>query len=75
MKIEELFKKAEKFFNMNKKKREKKQEKKEKLEFLFEKKITSIKNKIKETNNIEKKDKFKKKLEILKKLRYKIEST
>ncbi len=61
MKIEELFKKAEKFFSIDKEKRDKK----EKLESLVEKKISSIKDKIKDADSKKKKEELEKKLEIL----------
>jgi len=72
MKIEELFKKVEKFFNMDKKKQKSKNGKRDKLKLSLEKKIVSKKAKIKETSSEDKKKILQKELKVLKKLRVKI---
>lgn len=74
MKIEELFKKVEKFFNMDKEKQVKKYDKRDKLKLSLNKKILSIKSKIKETANSDKKAELKREMKALKKLRIKIKS-
>ena len=74
MKIEELFKKVEKFFNMDKEKQVKKYDKRDKLKLSLNKKILSIKSKIKETVNSDKKAELKREMKALKKLRIKIKS-
>ena len=68
MKLEKIFKKAEKFFGMDEKKQKKKVEKKDRLKFSLEKKISSMKGKIKKMENIQKKDELKSELEVLNKL-------
>jgi len=50
MKIEKIFKMAEEFLGMNEKKLKKKSDKKKKLKVSLEKKITSIKDKIKKAS-------------------------
>ena len=72
MKIEKLFKKIENFFNMDKVERKQNNSKKDKLKLSLEKKIFSVKAKIKETSKKEKKENLKKELKVLKKLRSKI---
>jgi hypothetical protein len=74
MKIEELFKKVEKFFNMDKEKQVKKYDKRDKLKLSLNKKILSIKSKIKETVNSDKKAELKREMKALKKLKIKIKS-
>ena len=74
MKIEELFKKVEKFFNMDKEKQVKKYDKRDKLKLSLNKKILSIKSKIRETANSDKKAELKREMKALKKLRIKIKS-
>jgi len=69
MKIEKLFKKAEKFFGMEKEEQEKNVEKRDKLIRLFQEKILSKKKKIKESECSEETQELKKEIEILKKLR------
>ncbi|MBL0708106.1 MAG: hypothetical protein JJW00_03570 [Sulfurimonas sp.] len=74
MNIENLFKKAENFFVLDKNtKEEKKEKKKEKLESLFVKKIANLKKKIKKENSSDDKKKLKKQLGILDKFLEKIE--
>ncbi len=69
MKIEELFKKAEKFFDMGKKKQKNNNKKRKKIINSLDKKISLIKDKIKNSSNKKKKEQFKKELNILKKLK------
>ena len=68
MKIEELFKKAEKFFGI-KDSKSKKAKKQIKLLSALEEKISSIKQKIKKADSKKKKKELKKEISILKKLR------
>lgn len=72
MKIDKLFKKAEKFFGMDKDEQKKNIEKKEKLLATLEEKILSMKVTIKSTENIEKKENLKKELDVLQKLKEKL---
>lgn len=72
MKIDKLFKKAEKFFGMDKDEQKKNIEKKEKLLAALEEKILSMKVTIKSTENIEKKENLKKELDVLQKLKEKL---
>ena len=65
MKVEELFKKAEIFFGMAKDEQEKNGSEREELIFLLEEKIDSMKDKIKECDDIEKKEELKKEIEVL----------
>jgi hypothetical protein len=65
MKIDELFKKAEKFFSMDEKKQEKKRDKKEKLSALVDKKIASVQGKIEEAHSDKKLKELQKKMDIL----------
>ena len=69
MKIEELFEKAEKFFGMEKNEQKNNIEKREELISSIEEKMTSIKEKIKEDDNDEKKEGMKKELEVLQQLK------
>ncbi|MCD6432548.1 MAG: hypothetical protein J7L21_00765 [Sulfurimonas sp.] len=68
MKLGKLFKKAEKFFGMGRVKREENGKKKKKLEDSLDKKIFSMKSKIKKMTNSSKKNEAKKELEVLQKL-------
>lgn len=68
MKLGKLFKKAEKFFGMGRAKQEENAKKKKKLESSLDKKIISMKSKIKETTESSKKTDLKKELEVLQKL-------
>ncbi|MEA3331436.1 MAG: hypothetical protein U9Q29_07085 [Campylobacterota bacterium] len=72
MKLGKLFKKAEKFFGMGRAKQEENGKKKKKLENSLEKKITSMKGKIKDMTDISKKNEAKKELEVLQKLHKKL---
>ena len=74
MKIEKLFKKVENFFSMKKDKQIKKCDKRDKLKQSLNKKILSIKSKIKETANSDKKAELKREMKALKKLKIKIKS-
>ena len=69
MKIEELFEKAEKFFGMQKDEQKKNGEKRNELILLLEEKINSMKEKIKECEDEEKKDELKKETEVLQQLK------
>jgi len=69
MKIEELFEKAEKFFGMEKDEQKKNGEKRNELMLLLEEKINSMKEKIKECEDEEKKEELKKKTEVLQQLK------
>ena len=69
MKIEKLFKMAEIFFDMGKKKQKKNGDKKVKLESALDKKISSMKDKIKNSNSKKKKARLKIELSILQQLR------
>ncbi len=66
MNIEKLFKKAEKFFGLEKEIQDKKEQKKEKLKNSFIKKIASLKSKIKKSDSNDKKIELKKQLNVLK---------
>jgi len=66
MNIEKLFKKAEKFFGLGVDEQEKREQKRVKLENSLEKKILSIKTKIKRLDDSEKKRDLKKQLKVLK---------
>ncbi len=66
MNIEKLFKKAEKFFVLDKSIQEEKVVKKAKLRCSLEKKIMVLKNKIKKVDNSNEKKVFKKQLSVLK---------
>jgi hypothetical protein len=71
MKIEKLFKMAEKFFDMGKKKQKKNGEKKAKLESALDEKIVSMKAKIKNSDSKKKKEKLKVELTVLEEIRKK----
>ncbi|MFT5835482.1 MAG: hypothetical protein ACI9RG_000371 [Sulfurimonas sp.] len=72
MNIEKLFKKAEKFFILDKGEQEKKQNKREKLKISLLKKISSLKKKVKISENSNEKKELKKQLEVLKKFHEKL---
>jgi|GEM_PF-4610086 len=74
MKIEKLFKKVEIFFSMEKYKQIKKCDKRDKLKLSLDKKILSLKSKIRERVNKDKKAELKREMKTLKKLRIKIKS-
>ena len=74
MKIEELFEKAEKFFGMQKDEQKKNGEKRNELMLLLEEKINSMKEKIKECEDEEKKDELKKETEDLQQLKIECET-
>lgn len=65
MKIEELFEKAERFFGMGKDEQKKNGTERKELIFLLEEKIDSMKDKIKECDDNEKKEELKKEVEVL----------
>ncbi len=69
MKVEELFEKAEKFFGMAKDEQSKNVDKRKELIFLLEEKITSMKDKIKECDDDEKREELKKETEVLQQLK------
>lgn len=73
MNIEKLFKKAEKFFVLDKSIQEKKEIKREKLENSFIKKIANIKKKIKTTQDSDEKKALKQQLGVLKEFLEKLE--
>ena len=73
MKIDKLFKIAESFFNMGKKKQKKNCDKKQNIELSLDKKIDSTKQKIKKTESKKRKAELKENLKILKKLKSKIQ--
>lgn len=66
MNIEKLFKKAEKFFVLDSGEQGKKEKKKEKLSNSLQKKIASLKKKIKIAKDAGEKNKLKKQLDVLK---------
>jgi len=68
MKIEKIFKKAEKFFGMEKDEQIKKTKKSKKLLASIEEKIVLIKDKIKNSKNNDKKEEHKRELKILQQL-------
>lgn len=68
MKLDKLFKKLETFFEMEKSEQKDNKEKKSKLKNLLAEKIVNKKQKIKISQNSEKKAKLKEELKILKKL-------
>jgi len=72
MKIEKLFKKIEAFFSIQDKKHKKREKKKEELIIALEKKISSMKDKIKSLDDGEKIQEIKKELDVLKNIRKKI---
>ncbi len=69
MKIEKLFKKIDDFFSLNEKEKSKKSKK---LDSLLEKKIDSMKNKIKNSTNESKKNILVQELKILKEIKKKL---
>ncbi len=72
MKIEKLFKRVEIFFKLDEEEQAIKGKKRKKLINSLEKKITSMKEKIKESDNKEKKIQLKRELEVLINLRKRI---
>jgi len=68
MKIEKLFKKAEKFFGMERDEQIKKTKKSKKLLASIEEKIALIKDKIKNSKNSDKKEEHKRELKVLQQL-------
>ncbi|WP_415397407.1 hypothetical protein [Sulfurimonas sp. CS5] len=73
MKINKLFKKAEKFFVLDESEQEKKEKKREKLKYSLEKKIASVKKKIKKAQDSDEKSALKKQLDVLVEFREKLE--
>ncbi len=73
MKYEKLFKKIEKYFTINELDEERRLEKKDKLIKSLNKKLESMKEKIKFMENIDKKSTKKRELEVLQKLKSKLE--
>ena len=69
MKIEELFEKAEKFFVMEKEEQNQNADKRKELILLLEEKINSMKDKIKECEDEEKRAELKKETEVLQQLK------
>ena len=74
MGIEKLFTQAEKFFGMQKEELEKNGDEKEELIRSLEDKISSMKEEIKDSPSNRKKDKMKKELNILQKLKEDLEN-
>jgi hypothetical protein len=72
MKIEKLFKLAQKVFILDVKEDKKSEEKKDELLKSLDKKIASMKDKIKDTDSKKKHEELKKEIDILIKLRDKI---
>jgi hypothetical protein len=72
MKLEKLMKKIEKFFSMDLSVQEKKFEKREELICSLDKKMLSMKDKIKMSTSVDKKEQLKKELDVLKSLREKL---
>jgi len=70
MKFDKLFKKLEKFFNMDDELE--KAEKKDKLELSLDEKIVSMQEKITNSKRKRKKEKLKKQLNVLKELKEKL---
>jgi len=73
MNIKKLFKKAEKFFVLDESEQEKKEKKKEKLNYSLQKKIASVKKKIKRAEDSDEKTLLKKQLDILVEFHEKLE--
>ena len=69
MKIEELFEKTEKFFGMDKDEQKQNIDKRNELILLLEDKINSMKEKIKECEDEEKKNELKKEIGVLQELK------
>ncbi|MCF6310182.1 MAG: hypothetical protein L3J19_06915 [Sulfurimonas sp.] len=69
MKIEELFEKAEKFFGMEIDEQRKNTSKREELIVLLQEKISSMKGKIRECTDDDKREELKKETEILQQLK------
>ena len=75
MKIAKLFKKLKNFLEMDEKAQSEESKKKEKLESSLSEKIASMKEKIRDSDNQEKKETMIKELEMLKKLSEELQKT
>ena len=73
MKINKLFKKAEKFFVLDESEQGKEEKKIEQLKYSLEKKIASVKKKIKKAQDSDEKSALKKQLDVLVEFREKLE--